>query len=43
MKPKPMPNMNSKNVKEIVILPEKREKTLNKLSQVLSNGALQNM
>ena len=35
MKPEPMPDMNSKNVKEIVIPPDKREKILNELSQVL--------
>ena len=35
MKPKTMPDMNSKNVKGIVIPPEKREKILSELSQVL--------
>ena len=35
VKPKPPPNANSRNVKEIVIPPEKREEILKKLRQVL--------
>ena len=35
VKPKPVPNMNLRNVGEIVIPPEKREEILNKLRQLL--------
>ena len=40
VKPKLVPDANSRNVKEIVIRPEKREEMLNKLIQVLENGTL---
>ena len=40
VKPKLVPDANSRNVKEIVIQPEKREEMLNKLIQVLENGTL---
>ena len=35
MKPKPVPDENSRDVAEIVIPPEKREEILNELRQVL--------
>ena len=35
VKPKPLPAESSRNVKEIIILPEKREEILNELRQVL--------
>ena len=44
MKPEPVPDKNSKNVKEIIIPPEKRERRKNyemehyKISKLLSNS-----
>ena len=35
MKPKPVPDENSRDVEEVVILPGKNEEILNKLRQVL--------
>ena len=35
MKPKPVPDENSRNVEEIFIPPENREEILNELRQVL--------
>ena len=35
VKPKPVPNENSRNVEEIIIPPEKREEILNKSGQLL--------
>ena len=35
MKPKPVPDENSRNVEEMVIPPENREEILNELRQVL--------
>ena len=35
VKPKPVPDENSRNVEEIIIAPEKREEILNELRQVL--------
>ena len=35
MKPKPVPNDNSRNVEEIVILPQKIQKILKELKNVL--------
>ena len=39
VKPKPMPDMNPRNVEETVIPPEKREEILNELRQILQNEA----
>ena len=35
VKPKPVPDVNSKNVEEIVIPPEKRQEIFNELREVL--------
>ena len=35
LKPKPLPDVNSKNVEEIIIPPDKREEILKELTQVL--------
>ena len=35
MKPKPVPDENSRNAKEIIIPPEKKGEILNELRQVL--------
>ena len=35
VKPKPVPNENSRNAEEIVIQPEKKQEIWNKLRQVL--------
>ena len=35
LKPKPVPDAKSRNVEEIVVPPEKRQKILNELRQVL--------
>ena len=35
VKPKPLPEANSRNVEEIVIPPEKRQEVLNEIKQVL--------
>ena len=41
VKPKSVPDVNLRNVEEIVISLEKRKEILNKFRQVLSNGTLQ--
>ena len=41
MKPKPVPDENSRNVEEIVIPTKKREEMLNKSRQVLQNETLE--
>ena len=43
MKPKPVPNDNSRNVEGIVILSQKIQKILKELKNVLLNEALPNI
>ena len=43
LKPEHVIDENPGNVEEIIIPPEKREELLNKLRQVLKNGALKNI
>ena len=43
MRPKPIPEPNSRNVEEIIIPPAKREVILIELRQVLQNVKLQNI
>ena len=40
VKPKPVPDENSRNIEEIIIPPEKREEILNELRQELWNEIL---
>ena len=42
VKPKPAPDVNSRNDEEIIIPLEKIEEILNELRQVLQSGTLQN-